>query len=79
MLGFKKCAIEEFKNDSIEVQGACVVDFLKRELDSAFDPGWYENNILDKDSEDLRQAFVKVLNFVADVTDNEEMRIVGKL
>ena len=79
MLGFKKCAIEEFKNDSIEVQGACVVDFLKRELDSAFDPGWYEHNILDKDSEDLRQAFVKVLNFVADVTDNEEMRIVGKL
>ena len=79
MLGFKKCAIEEFKNDSIEVQGACVVDFLKRELDSAFDPGWYENNILDKDSEDLRQAFVKVLNFVADVTDNEEMCIVGKL
>ena len=79
MLGFKKYAIEEFKNDSIEVQGACVVDFLKRELDSAFDPGWYENNILDKDSEDLRQAFVKVLNFVADVTDNEEMCIVGKL
>lgn len=75
MLGFKKQAIEEFKNDRIDVQGACVVDFLKRELNSAFDPGWYENNILDKDSEDLRQAFVKVLNFVADITDNEEMRI----
>lgn len=75
MLGFKKQAIKEFKNDRIDVQGACVVDFLKRELDSAFDPGWYENNMLDKDSEDLRQAFVKVLNFVADITDNEEMRI----
>lgn len=79
MLGFKKQAIVEFRNDRLDVQGACVVDFLKRELDSAFDPGWYENNALDKDSEDLRQAFVKVLNFVADITDNEEMRVVGKL
>lgn len=75
MLEFKKCAIEEFKNDRIDVQGACVVDFLKRELNGAFDPGWYENNTLDEGSEELLQAFIKVINFVADVTDNEEMRM----
>lgn len=70
-----KSVIEEFKNDSIEEQGACVVDFLKRELNGAFDPGWYENGVLDEDSVKLKQAFITVLNFIADVTDNEDMRV----
>lgn len=75
MVELKKQVIEEFKNDGIEVQGACVVDFLKRQLNGAFDTGWYENNMLDEESEKLKQAFITVLNFVADTTDNEEMRV----
>lgn len=77
MKGFKKCAIEEFKNDSIEVQGACVVDFLRNEVETVW--ASMEENGFEGADKDLYNSLVEVVNWVCDTTDNEEMRIVGKL
>ena len=77
MVGFKKQAIEEFKNDELEVQGACVIDFLRREIDTVWSS--MEENGFGGADRDLYESLVEVVNWVCDITDNEEMRVVGKL
>ena len=77
MLGFKKYAIEEFKNDSIDVQGACVISFLRKEVETVW--ASMEENGFEGADKDLYNSLVEVVNWVCDITDNEEMRIVGKL
>lgn len=64
-----------WENLSCEERGYLVCSYLKREVDDSFDPGWYENDTLPQADIDLREAIVKVHDFVADCTDNEWMRI----
>lgn len=77
MVGFKKQAIEEFKEERIDVQGACVISFLRKEVETVW-TSMEENGFAGADK-DLYNSLVKVVNWVCDITDNEEMRIVGKL
>lgn len=77
MVGFKKQAIEEFKEERIDVQGACVISFLRKEVETVW-TSMEENGFVGADK-DLYNSLVEVVNWVCDITDNEEMRIVGKL
>ena len=77
MIGFKKHAIEEFKEERIDVQGACVISFLRKEVETVW-ASMEENGFVGADK-DLYNSLVEVVNWVCDITDNEEMRIVGKL
>ena len=55
------------------LQGACVIGYLERQLDMAFDPGWWENGELDEASEDLKKCIIRVLKYVGEVSENEDM------
>lgn len=77
MVELKKQAIEEFKNDELEIRGACVVDFLRKEVETVW--ASMEENGFEGADKDLYDSLVEVVNWVCDSTNNEDMRVVGKL
>ena len=74
-----KAAVKDFlyggecgELDSI-IKGACVIGYLKRELGIVVDPEQYINGEMDEASLELKKAFVTVLKYIGDISENQDM------
>ena len=77
---YRNLAIEHFwrgEDSMLEAQcrGAQVISYLKKEIE-VFDEVIREYNETEGDADvKMRGMFVEVLNYIADCTENEDMRV----